>query len=73
RFGSPFWVRESTVEMPADLPRIKLGDIPEVSQHTPGELHEFVLEGEDLDYAERFAFGLECLLDGIAVRLERMR
>jgi AcrR family transcriptional regulator len=34
---------------------------------------EFVVDGEDQDYAERFAFGLECLLDGIAVRLDRMR
>jgi AcrR family transcriptional regulator len=32
---------------------------------------EFVYDGEHLDYAERFAFGLDCLLDGIAVRLER--
>lgn len=30
---------------------------------------EFIIDGKDLDYEERFTFGLDCLIDGIAVRL----
>ena len=30
---------------------------------------DFVINGVDQDYAQRFTFGLECLIDGIAVRL----
>jgi len=44
-----------------------IGRILDAGQHP--HFADFVIHGVDQDYVQRFTFGLDCLIDGIAVRL----